>query len=246
MDINQYLETTYLKTPEQAGISSQETEQKIIQLTEEAIQYNFKLIMVRTTYIRLVKKLIDSTNSKILVGTVIGFHEGTKTIREKLEEATQAISLGAEELDFVINYLAFKEGKTQLITEEILKATELCLNNNKVIKWIIEVAALTNDEIIVLSQLIKNIVINNFGVENTKNVYVKSSTGFYKTVNNKPNGATGESIKLIVENSSPLQVKAAGGVRNFNNAKKMIDLGVHRIGTSSAKKIADEQVAEKG
>jgi deoxyribose-phosphate aldolase len=70
-------------------------------------------------------------------------------------------------------------------------------------------------------------------------VFVKSSTGFYKTKGGKPNGATVEAMRLIVENAKPLQSKAAGGVKNYQDAVEMIELGVTRIGTSSAKSIVD-------
>ena len=102
----------------------------------------------------------------------------------------------------------------------------------------IEVAALNDKEIIQLSALIKNIVIANFKEQQYESVFVKSSTGFYKTEDGKPNGATVPGIKLMLENSFPLPVKAAGGVRTYEEAIEMIALGVKRIGTSSAKAIA--------
>ena len=88
------------------------------------------------------------------------------------------------------------------------------------------------------SPLIKNIVISNFQEVNFSSVFVKSSTGFYKTANNLPNGATIPSIILMLENATPLPVKAAGGVRTFEEAVEMVKLGVKRIGTSGAKVIA--------
>ncbi len=237
MEINQYLDATYLKTPSQANLSEEENQQKVIDLIQEAILYDYKLVMIRANYIPLAKKMLQESNKKILIGTVIGFHEGTYTISEKLNEAQRAINLGADELDFVMNYKAFKEGNIALVKEEIAKGIELCLNHKKVVKWIIEVAALSEKEIVVISQIIKNIVLNEFGEENAKNVFVKSSTGFFKTKNNLPNGATFKSMQLIVENAKPLQIKAAGGVRDYETAVKMINLGVDRIGTSSSKEI---------
>jgi deoxyribose-phosphate aldolase len=239
MNIGDYLDTTYLKTSEQAGISEDETKQNVISLINEAIENNFKLVMIRPKFVKLARKMIDEAKSKTLVGTVIGFHEGTYETSEKLKEANQAINDGVDELDYVINFEAFKEGKINLVKSEVFKGTKLGLENNKVVKWIIEVAALTNNEIIIISQLIRDIVLDNFGEEQAHNVFVKSSTGFYKTENGKPAGATFEAMALIVENSKPLQAKAAGGVRNYDDAVKMIELGVTRIGTSSAKKIAD-------
>lgn len=244
MNIGDYLDSTYLKTAVQAGISEEETKQNVIDLINEAIANNFKLVMIRPKFVKLACKMIKDANSQTVVGTVLGFHEGTYEISKKLEEAVKAIEDGVDELDFVVNFEAFKESKINLVKSEVFKGTKLGLDNDKIVKWIIEVAALTDDEIIAISQLIRDVVLDNFGEEQAKNVFVKSSTGFYKTENGKPAGATFEAMKLIVENSKPLQAKAAGGVRNYEDAVKMIELGVTRIGTSSAKKIVDGGITD--
>jgi len=241
MNIHTFLDATYLKTAKQADISEQETVLRIKTLTKEAIAYNYKLIMIRAEYIRLVKEILDTAKSRTLIGTVIDFPEGNLTIDEKLKEAKKAIDLGVDELDFVINYNAFKQKNYSLVKEEVTKGTSFCLKNNKTIKWIIEIAALSDKEIIVISQLIKETVMNAFGEKSADRVFVKSSTGFYKTRNNKPNGASIKAMKLIIENAKPLKVKAAGGVKDYKMAAKMIHLGVDRIGTSSAKEIINKE-----
>ncbi len=243
MKIEQYLDSTYLKTAEQAAISEEKTKQNVIDLVEEAIENNFILVMIRAKYIALAKKIIKDANSNVKVGTVIGFHEGTKSTDEKLQEAQQAINNNVDELDYVINYQAFKKGQINLVKAEVFKGTKIALENDKIVKWIIEIAALTNDEIVAITQLIHDVVIENFE-DKAQDVFVKSSTGFYKTEDGKPNGATFEAMKLIVENAKPLQSKAAGGVRSYEDAVKMVEIGVTRIGTSSAKKIADGKTTE--
>ncbi len=241
MKINQFLDATYLKTASQANISEEENQQKVVDLINEAILYHYKLVMIHSKYISLAKEMLLKANSDVLIGTVIDFPEGNSAKEQKLEEAKKAIALEADELDFVLNYTAFKEGKINLIKAEVFAATKLCIENNKVAKWIIEVAALTSEEIIVISQLIKEVVLTNFEETASKKVFVKSSTGFFKTEENKPNGATFETMKLISENAKPLQIKAAGGVRDYGTALKMISLGVDRIGTSSAKEICSKE-----
>lgn len=244
MNIKHYLDSTYLKTPEQAGLSEDENSVIVKEFIQEAIDENFKLIMIRPEMVSIANKMIADAGSNVQIGTVIDFPEGKSDLAVKIKEATQAINDGANDLDFVCNYEAFKAGNVNLIREEILKCTQLGLANNKVVKWIIEVAALTDKEIIQLSVLIKNTVISNFKEENFSSVFVKSSTGFYKTENNRPNGATIPSIIMMLENASPLPVKAAGGVRTYQEAIKMIRLGVKRIGTSSAYAIANGQIAQ--
>ncbi|MDP5107284.1 MAG: deoxyribose-phosphate aldolase [Polaribacter sp.] len=241
MKINQFLDATYLKTASQANSTEEENQQNVVDLINEAILYNYKLVMIRAKYISLAKEMLSKANADVLIGTVIDFPEGNSSKEIKLEEAKKAIALDADELDFVVNYTAFKEGKINLIKAEVFAATKLCLENNKVAKWIIEVAALTSEEIIVISQLIKEVVLTNFDESAAEKVFVKSSTGFFKTEDNKPNGATLETMKLISENAKPLQIKAAGGVRDYGTALKMISLGVDRIGTSSAKEICSKE-----
>lgn len=240
MKINQFLDATYLKTPEQAGVSNEENLQKVIKLVEEAIVYNYKLVMVRANYIETVARLLKDADSNVLIGTVVDFPEGKSSLENKIKEAEKAISLGADELDFVINYKSFKEGKLDLVINEVTKCIDLCLKYNKLAKFIIEVAALSNEEIIVISQLIKKVVLDNFGEGNAKNIFVKSSTGFFKTQNNSPNGATLEKMMLISKNAKPLKIKAAGGVKDYEMAIKMLSLGVDRIGTSSSKEIINK------
>lgn len=235
MKLSQYIDTTYLKLPSQANISEEETKANVIKLIEEAIEFDFKLVMIRANYISLAKEMITSANSNVLIGTVIGFHEWTYSLESKLEEAQKAIDLGVDDIDFVVNYEAFKNDETTLVQEEIIKGTEIGLRNKKVVKWIIEVAALSNKQIASISGLIKKVVIDTFGIEKAENVFVKSSTGFYKTKEGKPNGATFETIKIMSDNARPLKIKAAGGVKTKEDALKMITLGVQRIGTSSAK-----------
>ena len=241
MKISHYLDATYLKTAIQAGITEKENLEKIVALTKEAISYGYKLVMIRSNYITTVKKIVNISGSKVLIGTVIDFPCGNASLKQKIQEAENAIKLGADELDFVVNYNAFKKGKIDLVAEEVTCCIALCLSHQKIAKFIIEAAALSNEEIIVISQLVKQIVLENFGEENAKNVFVKSSTGFFKTEKGILNGATFENIMLIYKNAKPLNIKAAGGLRDYETALKMISLEVDRIGTSSSKEIINKE-----
>jgi deoxyribose-phosphate aldolase len=245
MNIKSYLDSTYLKTAIQANLSEKDNKKVVQEFIQEAIDEDFKLIMIRPEYVETAHKMITQANAKVLVGTVIDFPEGNSDLNEKLAEAQKAIINNADELDFVINYEAFKNDEIKSIKNEIIACTQLCLNNKKTVKFIIEVAALTDKQIIQISTLIKNTIIANFKEDNYPNVFVKSSTGFYKTKDNLPNGATKESIVMMLENASPLPVKAAGGIRNLADALDMIRLGVKRIGTSAAKDIVNGGISNE-
>jgi len=238
-NIRNYIDSTYLKTSSQSGLPEEQTKEKIYNLAKEAINNSFFAIMIRPEYVREIKEFIKLRNSSVVIGTVIGFHEGTYPIAYKLEEAQKAIDDGADELDFVINYEAFKSGNTRLVEKEFIDCTALTLKNNKTIKWIIEIAALNNDQIADITSNIANWAEKNFS-EKVDKIFVKSSTGFFVTENGKPNGATKEAIKIMLKHAGKLPVKAAGGVKSAKEAKEMLDMGVKRIGTSSAISLIEE------
>ena len=233
MEINSYLDSTYLKTPSQSGLTEDQTFQAVMELTNEAIENKIFAVMIRPDYVKKIKNYLFEKQSDVKVGTVIGFHEGTYTTSEKLEEALKAIEDGADELDFVINYEEYLKGNLDYVKKEVLDCTKLCLQNGKTAKWIIEIAALKNDQIAEITKKINGWISENFAGKEQM-VFVKSSTGFYQTEDEKPNGATFEGVKIMLDNAGKLPVKAAGGVRTPEDAEKMIAMGVQRIGTSSA------------
>lgn len=236
-NIREVLDATYLKTAEQLGIEVFENKQIVADFVTQAIAYDFKLVMIRPSYVSMACQQIKAANSTVLLGTVIDFPNGNAPLSEKLTEAQKAIDSGADELDFVINYRAFQTGDIDAVRTEVRTATSLCLKYQKVIKWIIEVAALSEDEIASISALIKEVIITHFSIEAAEKVFVKSSTGFFKRTDPGPVGATLAAIRCMSENAHPLPVKAAGGVRNLEEVEAMLEAGASRIGTSSAKEI---------
>ncbi|WP_294222652.1 deoxyribose-phosphate aldolase [uncultured Chryseobacterium sp.] len=246
MNIAQYLDSTYLKTPAQSGLSEEQTLQKDIELAQQAIDNGIFAVMIRPDYVSAVKKYIADRNSDVVVGTVIGFHKGTSSVEEKIAEAEKAIADGADELDFVINYSAYLKGNLDLVEEEFVKCTALCLQHHKIAKWIIEIAALTDLQIADITKRISGWAEENFDEHELSEIFVKSSTGFYETEDGKPNGATFEGIRIMLDNAGKLPVKAAGGVRTPEDAERMIGLGVKRIGTSSALALIKNQDSKEG
>ena len=246
MRIGDYLDSTYLKTPKQSGFSDSETLEEVHRLAREAVEGKYFAGMVRPGYVRSLRMLIDELKSDVKLGTVIDFPEGDGGLNAKITEAQKAIADGADELDFVVDYRAYKNGNHEKVSEEIETCSRICLKNEKIVKWIIETAALTDDEIVGLTNLIREIVENKLAEYPSENVFVKSSTGFFETPNGEPNGANEHVIGLMVKNAGSLSVKASGGVRTKEEAEKMIELGVKRIGTSSAKQIVSGKIGEGG
>ena len=238
VQLPRYMDSTYLKTPEQAGIDEFETDRIVFDTVKDAIEHDMKLVMLRPEYVTAARALIDKKGygGRVLVGTVVDFPNGDGSVTEKVREANEAIRNGVDELDFVVDYKAFINGDIDKIRREVQSGTDVGLKNGKVVKWILETAALNEEQIAQLTSLIRDIVVQNFGSK-AQDVFVKTSTGFYKAEDDRPIGATPESVSIMKQNSGPLKVKASGGVYSADDAYKMIDAGAERIGTSAAKTI---------
>ena len=228
MQIENYLDSTYLKTAEQASISESENKERVINLVREAISNNFKLVMIRPKYIELAHKLINDASSKVLIGTVVDFPIGDSCTEEKINQAKEALDLGADEIDYVADYNIYKQKDYIKFDKDIIEGTKLCYESKKTVKWIIETGALSKEEIKGITQRISKIVSNNFP-DFEKSVFIKTSTGYYGGF-----GATIKDVKLMSSVSGKLPIKASGGVSNFSEFIQMIEAGASRVGTSKA------------
>ena len=190
----------------------------IVNLCEEAKEYDFMSVCINPCYVRLAKEQLK--NSSVKVCTVIGFPLGASTISSKVYETKEAISNGADEIDMVINISKVKNNDFDYVLDEIKQVRKASIG--KILKVIIETCYLTDDEIIKTSNC----------VVEAKADFVKTSTGF------GPSGATVEAVKLIKNTvSDKTLIKASGGIKTKEDLIKMIDAGANRIGTSKGKKI---------
>ena len=198
------------------------TQSDIEKLCEEAKKYNFASVCVNPYWVPLASDLLK--NSTVKVCTVIGFPLGATSSESKSSETEIAILQGADEVDMVINVGAMKNNQTDIVEKEILavvnsaRKTGKAQNKNIIVKVILETCYLTKDEI-------KNACLcaKNAGAD-----FVKTSTGF------GTGGATVEDVKLMKETvGSSMEVKASGGIRDYETAIKMIESGATRLGTSS-------------
>ena len=142
---------------------------------------------------------------------------GYNMTETKMAEIDQAIADGANEIDLVMNVSAFKSGLSW-VKIEIAKAAKLAHENDCLFKVIIETALLSEEEKVLACQIVKKA-----GAD-----FVKTSTGFSTA------GATPEDVALMRRTVGPeMGVKAAGGIRSFEDAVLMIQAGATRLGASS-------------
>ena len=185
----------------------------IIKLCSEAIKNSFVSVCVNPAFVAMASDLLKE--SKVKVCSVIGFPLGSNTTETKVYEAAEAAKNGASEIDMVINISWMKDGAFDKVREEIkavVNAVPNCL-----VKVIIEACLLNNEEKVKACELAQQAGAH----------FVKTSTGF------STGGATVEDVALMREVvGSSMGVKAAGGIRDYDTALRMIEAGANRLGTS--------------
>ncbi len=196
------------------------TPDDVRQLCSEAKEFNFASVCINPSYVKLSAELLK--DSKVKVCTVVGFPLGATTTEVKRWETEQAIQNGAEEIDMVIHIGRLKAGDYDYVFNDINQVVLAAKKHGAVCKVIIETALLTDEEKVKACLLAKE----------AKADFVKTSTGFSK------GGATAGDValmKFVV--GSAVGVKASGGVRSEEDARKMIAAGADRIGASASVKI---------
>lgn len=215
--MNKYIDHTLLKP--------QSTSQEIINLCSEAKKYDFKSVCINPTWVSLASKELAGTD--VLTCTVVGFPLGATSTESKAFETQQAIKDGAGEIDMVLNIGALKSEDFETVKNDVAAVVKAA--NGVTVKVILETCLLSDEEITKASKLC---------VEAGAH-FVKTSTGF------STHGATVEAVKLMaaaVEGKA--EIKASGGVRSAEDAKKYLDLGVTRLGTSSGVAIMEGQSSD--
>lgn len=213
MKMNKYFDHTLL--------AANATRSEVEQLCKEAKEYDFMSVCVNPYFVPLAKK--ELAGSDVKVCTVIGFPLGQMSTKAKVFEANDAVKMGADEVDMLINVSALKDQDYDYVRNEIHEIKEAC--EGKLLKVILECCYLSKEEIKKASELAKEA-----GAD-----FVKTSTGFGK------GGAKTEDVKIMRETvGSDMGVKAAGGIHTLADFKAMVDAGANRIGCSHSIQIMEE------
>ena len=221
MSIAKYLEHTLLK-PEA-------TVTDIIKLCAEAKEYNLGGVCVNTCYAGLAHQLLEGTDVKVV--TVVGFPLGADRSEAKALATKLAVEEDyVDEVDMVMNIGALKSGNFDAVVDDIVAVVEAA--KPCAVKVIIETCLLTDDEKVVACGL----------VAKGGAAFVKTSTGFSK------GGATIADVEILAREAKRLGigVKAAGGIRDYETAKAMVEAGADRIGTSAGVAICLDEAKAMG
>ena len=218
MSIAKYIDHTLLKADAR--------KEDIEKLCSEAFHNGFASVCVNSCWVPLVSELLAGTDVKVC--TVVGFPLGAASANAKAAEAADAVKNGADEIDMVINIGMLKSGMMEAVEDDIKEVRNAA--KGKILKVIIETCLLSDDENKAACRAAAAA-----GAD-----FVKTSTGF------STGGATVHDVALMKEAVSArgLKVKASGGIRNYKDAKAMIDAGADRIGASAGIAIVKEENAE--
>lgn len=207
MDINKFIDYTFLKPDT--------TYEDIDILVGQAIESGYYAVCVPPFFVEHVRRKVNNENFRIC--TVIGFPNGFDSYKSKAEEIKEVVSDGACEVDAVLNISAVKTGMWSYVDREIDNLSSICRVKNSKLKLIADHNLLTEDEI---KKIVEYCTIHSVD-------YIKTGTGIY--------GDTTPKMVSFLKSICPpeLKIKAAGGIRTLEQARKLVELGVDRIGTSS-------------
>jgi deoxyribose-phosphate aldolase len=192
------------------------TDADVRRLCAEALDHGMASVCIFPSFVARAHNILK--HSRVKIATVIAFPFGVTLPEIKEAELRAAAGLGAGEADIVINIAALKSGDVWSVEKEMQRLTDLSNSLNVISKFIIETAYLNDEEKLHCCKIANRV----------RPAFLKTSTGY------GPSGATVEDVKLMRTNLIPeIQVKAAGGIRSYEDAQALLDAGASRLGTSS-------------
>ena len=205
------------------------TRDEILKLCAEAKQFGFATVVVNPTWVATAAAALRDTPVKVC--TVVGFPLGATLATVKVAETEEAVKLGAEEIDMVINVGALKSGEDEFVEQDIRGVVAAARRGGALVKVILECALLTDEEKVRACWCARAA-----GAD-----FVKTSTGF------GPGGAAAHDVELMRLTVGPeMGVKAAGGIRSYQELKAMLSAGATRIGASASVRILQEAAGAPG
>ncbi|WP_022881972.1 deoxyribose-phosphate aldolase [Gryllotalpicola ginsengisoli] len=218
-EVARYIDHTLLK-PEA-------THADVAALVAEAIELGTYSVCVSPSMLPVEVPL----EADLKVAVVCGFPSGKHSSTVKAVEAAEAVKLGADEIDMVIDVGAAKEGRFDAVRSDIA-AVRAAAPRPIVLKVIIESAVLSDDEIVAVCR----------AAVDADADFVKTSTGFHPA-----GGASEHAVWLMRETVGPdFGVKASGGVRTIEQARAMIAAGATRLGVSGTRALLAGAAAAGG
>lgn len=202
------------------------TAAQIDQLCEEAVEFDFASVCVAPQYVFRAANTLYGSDAK--VATVVAFPWGYSTTRSKVQETSELVAAGADEIDMVMSLGLFLDGRADKVEEDIAQVVLAAAGRS--VKVIIECCCLNDLQ----KRLAADLVMRS-GAD-----FVKTSTGFAAS------GAVIDDVRLLSATvAGRIGVKAAGGIRNLADCQAFIAAGATRIGTSAGVEIVSQWQAQQ-
>lgn len=216
--------TEIFKCVDHTLLAQESTWEQIREICDDAVSYQTASVCIPPSFVKRAKEYLGD---KMAVCTVIGFPNGYQTTAVKVFETKDAIANGADEIDMVINIGDLKDQAYDRVEDEIRQIKAAC--GSHILKVIIETCLLTDEEKIKMCE-----IVTAAGAD-----FIKTSTGFSAA------GATFDDIRLFSEHvGSGVRMKAAGGIKSFDDAEQFMELGAARLGTSRIVKLAKAEQSQ--
>ncbi|MEM7381038.1 MAG: deoxyribose-phosphate aldolase [Bacteroidota bacterium] len=213
MELAKYIDHTLLKPTA--------VPEDIIKLCSEARKYQFHAVCVNSSHLALAEK--ELRDSEVAIAAVIGFPLGAMASTVKVFETQFCMDHGADEVDMVLNIGWLKAGMHNKVQDEISRIKEITAS--KILKVIIETCYLSEEE-----KEAACAIVAGSGAD-----FIKTSTGF------GTGGATYEDVQLMKRLlPDAVKIKASGGIKDRATARKYLEIGASRLGTSSGIAIVKE------
>jgi deoxyribose-phosphate aldolase len=203
----------FAKLIDHTNVKPDAVERDIARLCDEAIEYEFASACVSSCWVPMVRQRLRDTDIKTC--SVVGFPFGAQILHAKAFETKEAVASGADEIDAVINIGFLLSGRVAQVRAELDELVDAA--GEAAVKVIIEACYLTDEQKVIVARMARD----------AGAAFVKTSTGY------GTGGAKVEDIELLREKVPGIKIKASGGIRTLEEAKKLIDAGAVRIGASS-------------
>ncbi|WP_028937566.1 deoxyribose-phosphate aldolase [Pseudonocardia spinosispora] len=202
------------------------TADEVGRLCTEAVTHEFKAVCVNPYWVPRAAELL--ANSSVALCAVASFPFGCSRTEAKSAEAALAVREGADEVDMVINLGALKSGELDVVEADIRAVRDATAG--RVLKVIIEAAALEADELVSVVELCAAAEVD----------FVKTSTGYHAA-----GGARVADVVAIKKalDGREIGIKASGGIRDYAFALALIEAGATRLGASSGVSLVKAEAA---
>ena len=166
-------------------------------------------VCVWPRFVKLAKEQLKGTG--VLIATVVNFPHGGTDVEATVKETEQSIKDGADEIDVVLPYKSFKEGKEDVCKKLLTAVRKAC--GKTTLKVIIESGELVHADVITKASRLSI----DCGAD-----FIKTSTG--KTPVSATLEAANAMLEAIKASGKPVGFKASGGVKTTEQAGEYLAL----------------------